>query len=92
MKRDDVVTYKQYNSTRVYPGNTTYVKALFNLGTDGKTTTLSSVTEYPPEEVTVSKDKTKYLLNGVEVDLPSIYDYKNAKVLSSRVNSVAQGL
>jgi hypothetical protein len=92
MLRDDLVTYKNYNTTKLYPGNTTYVKALFSLGTDGKTTTMTSVKEYSPEEVTTSQDKTKYLLNGIEVDLPSIFDYEHAIVKSSRVNIVAQGL
>jgi hypothetical protein len=92
MTCDNLYTSKQYNISTLYPADITYVKALFTLGTDGKTTTLASVTEYDPQNVTTSQDKTKYLINGAEVTLPSIFDYANAKVKSSRVNIVPQAM
>jgi hypothetical protein len=89
---DNLYTSKQYNTSKLYPADITYAKALFTLGTDGRTTTLASVTEYDPQTITTSQDKTKYLINGAEVILPSIFDYANAKVKSSRVNSVVQAM
>lgn len=68
----------------------TCVKAVFALGADGKTTSLSSVKEYYDEDVTFSSDYTKSYLKGVEVNLPSIFFYDPRKKVSKRVNATPQ--
>ena len=54
----------------------TYVKAFFAFDTDGCTPILSSVKEYDPEKVDYNSDFTVASINGVKVNLPSIYDYE----------------
>jgi hypothetical protein len=85
MTRDDSIKNTRTNRGLVIDNNTTYVKALFTLGNDGKTTTLSTVTEFDPYVLTYLNN-TAYM-NGNPVILPSIFDYANTKVLSTRVNS-----
>ena len=92
MTRDDMITLTRYNDTYAEPGIVTYAKALFTLGADGKTTTLSSAMEYYGGDITVSQDKTKIFINRQEVHLPSIFDYASAKVKSTRVNAARQAL
>jgi hypothetical protein len=90
--KNDMITFTKYNYSFADNGIVTYAKALFTLGADGKTTTLSSAMEYYAGDISLSQDKTKVYINRKEVKLPSIYDYKNAKVQSNRVNSTIQSL
>ena len=92
MTRDDMITLTRYNDTYAQNGIVTYAKALFTLGADGKTTTLSSAMEYYGGDITVSQDNTIVKINNKEVNLPSIFDYANAKVKSTRVNVTIQAL
>ena len=85
MLRNDSIKDKLTNRGIDMLDNTTYVKAVFSLASDGKTTTLSSATEYNPENVTYVNNMP--YMNGNPVSLPSIYGYDYAKVKSSRVNS-----
>ena len=61
----------------------TYVKAFFSFDTDGCTPILSSVKEYDPQEVKYNSQFTEATINGVKVDLPSIYQYKPSSSGSS---------
>jgi hypothetical protein len=86
MLRDDNIQNKITNRGIDLLENTTYVKAVFSLASDGKTTTLSTAEDFNPENVTYV-NKMPYM-NGVAISLPSIYDYEDATtVKSSRVNS-----
>jgi len=92
MTRDDMNTMNRFNYSYPTNGLVTYAKAIFTLGSDGKTTTLSSAREYYPGDITVSADKTKVFINRQEVHLPSIFGYADTKVTSTRVNSTRQTL
>ena len=64
-----------------------FVKALFSLGSDGKTLNMVSVTEYDPQNITFNSSYSKSYMNGREVSLPSIFSYDPNKDVSTRVNT-----
>ena len=72
----------------------TYVKAIFSLDKDGCTPILSSVKEYDPDPsiLTFSGDFSKSYLKGVEVTLPSLYNYEPTKLISKRVDSTVKNI
>jgi hypothetical protein len=92
MSKDALLKSKTSNFSFPMNGVETCVKAVFALGADGKTTSLSSVKEYYSEDVTFSSDYTKSYLNGVVVDLPSIFFYDHTKKVSKRVNTTPQAI
>jgi hypothetical protein len=57
----------------------TWVKAIFTLGSDQRTPTLSTVTEYDPSLITVSSDKLHTYIGTTEVYLPSLFSYDPVK-------------
>jgi len=87
-------TVNRINNTRTTWSNiNTYVKAVFNLGTDGRTVTLKSLTEYDPALITYSSDYMRTYINGVEVYLPSLVSYQPAKYgVSTRVNTTVYNM
>jgi hypothetical protein len=74
----------------------TYVRAEFTLGDDGYSISFASAKEYDPLLMTLSGDKLRVYLPGptgpVEADLPSIFSYTPADVVSKRVNSQVQNI
>jgi len=85
-----IVTGTTVNTTPVE----TYAKAVFTLGPDGCTPIFSSVKEYDPDPaiLTFSKDYSKSYLSGVEVTLPSLYQYDPSKLISKRVDSTVKNI
>ena len=71
----------------------TYISASFNVISSTCAATLDTVTEYDPDMVTTITDKVTDLLktyiNGVEVNLPYLFNYDNTTP-STRVNETAQ--
>jgi hypothetical protein len=61
--KNDMITFTKYNYSFADNGIVTYAKALFTLGADGKTTTLSSAMEYYAGDISLSQDKTKVYIN-----------------------------
>jgi hypothetical protein len=92
MSKDALLKSKTSNFSYPMNGVETCVKAVFTLGADGKTTSLTSVKEYYSEDVTFSSDYTKSYLNGTLVDLPSIFFYDPTKKVSKRVNATPQAI
>ena len=86
-KRATTVTSRQMD---------TYVKAEFTLGADGYSISFANAKEYDPLLLSLSADKLKVYLPGPtgpeEVDLPSIFSYTPADVVSKRVNSQVQNI
>ena len=81
------------NTQTTWPNINTYIKAVFNLGSDGRTVTLESVTEYDPALVTYSSDYMHTYINGAEVSLPSLVSYNPGKYgVSTRVNTTVYNM
>jgi len=76
-------TSTKTNQSYVSKPITTFAKAIFTLAADGYTTVFSSAKEYDPKGITVSQDKTKTFVKGVEMPLPSIIYYDTSKGVST---------
>lgn len=87
MTKDDLYTDRRTNVSFNENDVTTYAKALFTLGSDGKTVSFNNIIEFNPSEITFSSDNVKSYLNGVETTVPNLYFYEPTKKISKRVNT-----
>jgi len=85
--RDDTYTHNTMNYTFASPGVQSSVKATFTLGADGLSAVFGGITEYYSGDITVSADKKKQYMAGVEVFPPNMYYYNPTKDVSSRIDT-----
>jgi hypothetical protein len=87
MTKDDTYTSTAQNYSYKENGINTVAKAVFSLGSDGKTVTFKSITEYYPDDITESADQLRTYIGGREVILPNLSYYDPTKLVSKRVNT-----
>jgi len=97
----NTVTVSNFGSgvTDSYNGISTYAKAIFNLSpAPGCSATMVSATEYDPYYITFSTDPDTgkadlpAYYNGVQVNLPFLYNYEPKIATSVRVNAQTQNI